>query len=748
MKLNNKMKTVLSELILAVFFMTGTFGIAMAENDNANKTKKADESQSYDITLKEVDVWGKKEKKEENPDGSAESGYRVWMFQAGPLGRLKLQDAPYSISVSSADLIKNLQANSVDDVLKYNPTVYNSNGSNSVGLGGFFAIRGFETSNIGTNSSTAVDGMRTYFNANPVEDKESIEVMNGAESFLYGISNPAGMVNYILKRPTTTPIADVTIGNYGGDQAYIHGDFGGPLNNNGKLYYRLNVVDSKKGDAGISGQIHDRSLFSTAVDWHLSEKSLLSFDYSHSTYDIYGGDNIFSIGSKITAIPAVPDASKNFMPPYTSATDTTDRYGLKFTQKMNDGLTFRTAFCYNDNLIYRKRGYVDLINNSGDYTLSYKLWKKDQLTRQGYAYLDMAMRTGTVDHKITFGYSNDYVTEKYAYPYANKSIKLSGIYNIYDAVSFPTDNVLYGNALGTPNKLTEATRLTSTLLVDQINLNNKWSMLVGGNYATINDRNWSYTTAGVATEKPQNTASILVPVVGLMYKPTPGISTYMSYTQALQPGLLAPSTAANAFESMNPYVANQAEVGVKTKINCVDLNLALFRIEKANGYTDAVTNIYSQDGREVHKGLELSATGKLSKNLNIIGGFTILDAKITQASNLSQIGKTPSAVPEKIAKLYAEYTVPSVPGLTLIGGFSYIGKQWVDGNNQNTLSIPGVITTDVGVRYKCKIDDQDVIWRLSVTNVTNKNYWTSTGGGTLTLGYPRIVRLSAEFPFR
>ncbi len=61
-----------------------------------------------------------------------------------------------------------------------------------------------------------------------------IEVLNGLSGFLYGGANVGGAVNYVLKRPTSTPIANLTLGNYGGGQFFTHADLGGPIHVDGR----------------------------------------------------------------------------------------------------------------------------------------------------------------------------------------------------------------------------------------------------------------------------------------------------------------------------------------------------------------------------------------------------------------------------------------------------------------------------------------------------------------------------------
>ncbi|HTH39955.1 MAG TPA: TonB-dependent receptor, partial [Rhodocyclaceae bacterium] len=161
--------------------------------------------------------------------------------------------------------------------------------------------------------------------------------------------------------------------------------------------------------------------------------------------------------------------------------------------------------------------------------------------------------------------------------------------------------------------------------------------------------------------------------------------------------------------------------------------------------TDPVTKIFSADGRQVHRGAEFSFAGKVSERLTLLGGFSVLDAKLTKTTNAALQGKTPQAVPEKLLRLYAEYALPAIPGLVLTGGVSHTGAMWAD--DLNTLSYPGVTTGDVGMRYVSSVAGHKTTWRVTVSNVTGKDYWTSNGGSMLYLGSPRTLAASASFEF-
>ncbi len=73
-----------------------------------------------------------------------------------------------------------------------------------------------------------------------------------------------------------------------------------------------------------------------------------------------------------------------------------------------------------------------------------------------------------------------------------------------------------------------------------------------------------------------------------------------------------------------------------------------------------------------------------------------------------------------------------------------LGKVPVDA--ANTLYVPSVTLGDLGLRYRHKLYGKDTTWRLNVSNVGDKDYWSSRSG-MLYLGAPRTLSLSATLAF-
>jgi len=663
---------------------------------------------------------------------------RVDSVSTGTLGKERLQDVPRSVFVSTDKFIKDQQAQYVQDVLRTDPNVTHLTGSNTTAGGSSFSLRGFKDGTV-----DLVDGL-TANSRVPVEDKESIEVISGPASFLYGMNKPGGSINYVLKRPTDTTFVSATVGDYGGEQGYMQGDVGGPLLG-GKYGYRINALYVDRGETGVKDQTHERNLLSGVLDINTIPNTKISLDASHYYVDVEHGDNNFSLGSKVTKVPDAPDASTNYMPSYSSAPTLVNRVGATLSTEITPFLKLRSNLRWLDKESRRLTGTAKIINNDGDFTMSRNNYDQDEIFLQGNTYLEADFKTFGISHTATVGVLGIHRTSRFAYPYACYStgykVSYSGTNNLYDLQPWPSDS---GNIVAShnPDVTNERNWTTDALLSDKMDIGSHWSLDLGMAWMHIDDQQWYLYEDASEIRQPTYKKDAFTPMASLSFKPISALSTYVSYAEGLREGPTAPDNANNAGETLAPYRTRQVEGGIKGHVYKLDLATALFWATTANAYTDAGTNEYVEDGRQVSKGVEVTAAGGIGPYLTLGGGFTVLTAEVTEAAADSLEGKTPVSVPKRVAKLYSELAIPFFPRLFVSGDVSYTDEVYVD--NMNNVSIPKVIVGDAGLRYVQPLQSHELVFRAHVTNITDKDYWISNGT-TLSLGNPRTFAGSVTF---
>jgi iron complex outermembrane receptor protein len=662
--------------------------------------------------------------------GTADEGYRVGTVSTvGPLENTAVLDTPYSISVVPSDLIENLQAVSPDQILKvdpfvqeYMPTTLNARPT--------FDLRGFYVTTV------AEDGLRNYNGwVNSLEDVDRVEILTGLSGFLYGQGDVGGLVNYVAKRPTAAPLATITTGVDGGSSLYAHGDFGGPIGD-GQFGYRLNVMD-QGGDTAIQNQSVDRNLVTAAFDWHPIPKALVQLDLSHRENDTQGLPG--SWGAVAGAqYPTAPDASKLWTQKWTFDDLKTDDARFGGSYAINDIFSFRTEYIwatYNQHQL----SLGDTILANGTFTEAMQERAPRTLsTDRGYAFLDAKFRTYLIEHKITTGFDGDHAAWQ-MHKDSSFSATLTGPFTFADPLYVAKPSYTVGIQ---PDYTSSRSIDQNVMIGDDASLGESWEAIVGANNARIISENYA-TTGALSSYYDRVEAT---PTASLIFKPLPTLSTYATYMQALEQGSTAALTynglkVTNADEIMAPVVDHQYEVGAKATLGDVLATLALFDITRASdAYTPNGTSYtFSADGRERHQGVELGLSGKITRGLTLFGGVTAMDPKITESPSSPQlVGKLPTNVSKQMAKLYAEYSVPGIPNLTLTGGVYAFGPFYAD--SANTQKLPGVTVEDIGARYQVKLGQEALILRLTVENISNKSYWIS---GSFE-GDPRTFVASAQ----
>ncbi|QDX81804.1 hypothetical protein B9N43_11420 [Denitratisoma sp. DHT3] len=676
-------------------------------------------------------------------EGSAEVGYKPTTAKTtGPWGDKPILDTPYSIHVTPAELMQNMNAGTTDQLIKFNPIIQPQYNGPFAGYSATGTIRGF-------GQSIALDGIpiRGTWYGNDMEDMERMEVFSGLSGFLYGSGNVGGMVNYVTKRPTATPLANVTVGNYGGSQYFAHLDLGSPIDKEGKFAYRLNAL-YQDGDNAIDVGIR-RTLVSGALDWKVTDSIKVEINAAHTDYKRTGTSGV---GLSLPAdIPSVKDFdnTKPLTPNWGYNNAEADRVGGTIRWDIDNDTTLRVAALYRHEFRTAYSPYALTPGVNGAYSFR-AIAINGPIAKEtgGYLYLDRKFNTFGIQHKVTLGTNfskNDYFTPRND-QYGNDQYAVNTA-----TVSFPTladaqnSAPLVKPSVGTTPKYHSSDSKSDNLLLgDDITFNQYFSLLLGANLSTITTR--SYAVTGKVTSSYDK--SVVTPNVSLIFKPTPNISLYGTYIESLEGGGIVSKTNippySNAGEILPPTVSKQVEIGAKASVGSTLLTLALFQIDKANLYD--VTNLdgtltRNQDGRQVHKGVELTATGKVTDNLAIMAGGTYLDTEITKTNKAAVLGKQVVRVPKRRAALWGEYRLPF--NLYLTGGVSYLGSYYYDG--ANTRTVPSYAVGDMGLRYETVYNDTPVILRMNVQNVTDKHYWQNSGD--LVPGFPRTFTFSATAKF-
>jgi iron complex outermembrane receptor protein len=654
-----------------------------------------------------------------------------------------LLETPASVSVLTSQQMLDLQIRSTTDAAKFDASL--SDAYNAVGYAEQFSIRGFKLDNA---SSYRKDGMAIPGDTQiPLENKERLEVLKGLSGLQAGISAPGGIVNYVTKRPTDTPLRSVVLEERERGTLYGALDLGGRFEDT-RFGYRVNVA-AERLRSYIKGADGNRKFVSAAFDWRISPQALLQVDayYQRKSQTTAPG---FQLLNNATLPVIAPDTMLNDQP-WSRPVETTSsnlgaRFEYKFSSEWNATVSANqhrfkrddyTAFPYGCTPQELYPGYC----GNGDYDVYNYISlgeKKSPLTVQ--ALLQGRFATGSLKHEFTGGASLFKNSEKWG----DDLYDYSGLSNIYHPI-------VVAPAPGTSGPTSERRRDNERALFAQdiVSLNDKLKLHAGARYVQLKRDEYVGTDDdGVMLPYAHTDIGFWLPNVALVYSVRPNVSVYASYAQGLEHGDVAPKGTQNERRALEPGKSKQVEVGVKADIRQdLSATVALFQIRKGLEYTDA-QNYYVRNGEAQNRGLELALNGRATRDLTVGVSATALNTQQSDTGSAELDGKRVTNVAAFKSSVYGDYAVPQVQGLKVGANWQYSGKKAFDATN--TVFVPAYHVLNLSASYATRVGGMATTFRAGLDNALDKFYWrdvTPDLGGYLMPGASRTFRISAQLDF-
>jgi iron complex outermembrane receptor protein len=680
----------------------------------------------------------------------AEDNYRVESVDSiGPLGSMKLLDAPYSIGILSSELMQNSQATNFKDISKYLPLVAYQEQQGADILRP--QTRGMQGGNF---QNSRMDGMTFFITvANAMEQFQQIEVINGVSASLYGPANPSGMFNFVSKRPTDYDLREVTVSYASDSIGTAHVDLGGKIDSNGVVSYRFNGLFGE-GDAWVEHSHAKRVLGSLAVDVRPLDDTVIETNYSYYHLIDTGYPGWFSYSEKINLPPAPDPKNVGYGQNYAGVDLLTRMGSVRLKHDFNSDWHLVVGALNQDASRDINTPVNNLTNNNGNYTSSLANGFAPRfIMTSDAAYLDGNFTTWGMAHDLTIGTAG-YKSQSYSVitPATAASVLL-GSANINSPKIFPFP------AAGLPNtglNFDSSTTYQQGINIgDTIRFTDAWAARLAVSQDWFHVDNYN----AKAVELPEYANHGLSPTASLMYKPQSNMTVYATFASSLQAGDLAPTGTnpplINAGQSLPPYRSKEYEVGYKASLAKIDFTAALFRIQRPFANVNPTDNAFEISGLQVNRGVELSAVGEVISGLTVYGGVTLLDAKLEDTPLASTNDKTYVGAPKLKGNTLFEYHFPAVQGLVASFDWQFSGPRAA--NDTNSFFVAGYNLFDLGARYTSTVLTKSVTWRLAVDNVADKHYWSTVAPSNLTgantgnllahFGSPRTVLASASIDF-
>ena len=649
---------------------------------------------------------------------------------------LTVLETPASVETLDGDAIRLRGDLTIQDAAARATGIVNTSGVFGFGL----SARGFT----GQNSvMTLYDGMRMYnntltFPADPWM-AQSVEILRGPASVLYGEGAIGGAVNVVRRQP--------------GDQLEFAGRAGVAS------FGTFNIA------AGAGGPIDDVSAF--RVDG----------SYRQSDGWMDRGDNSAIALSGALRLKPAPDLTLTFSHDFSSQKPRT-WFGVPLVNGALDTSIRRNNYNvtdaelrFRDNWSQAKLAWTP----SEDVTVAstfYHLWANKywrnaenatyvpatgtapaQIRQSSFLELyHVQKQTGnrtTANLKQTFGSIENHMVVGFdvnRISYKNISNSGNNATRLIDVINPAPGTFIHQPGAPTRPRYTNIIEQFSVFAEDRVKFSDAFSIIGGLRYDRPEITKTDYVNAA---NNFTSTPDAVTWRVGAVYQPIPTLSLYGQYATAADPvgALVSTSLAQSDFDLST---GRQYEVGIKHIFwgGRGQWTLAAYDIVKKRLLTPdpVIPTVQIQVGQQSSRGIEASLSLEPVTGVGLVVNGALLRARYDDFSEtiggvlFDRAGNRPTNVAAKTANAFLSWEF--VENWVVDGGVSYVGKRYQDA--ANTRVIPAYTLTDVGVRWQFIAAASA---GLRLRNVFDEKYVRSTYGSQWVLGDPRTVEASINVAF-
>lgn len=672
-------------------------------------------------------------------------------------------ETPFSVQSYGEAFIEAIEAKDLGQMFSY------MTGVKKAGLTGLdITFRGFKSTGDDQNSVMVdgLPGLAGRFGSPPSIGLQSVELVRGSMSVLYGQNQPGGFINLISKKPEFNYATQLGISGTGysghgislGDRTGVRAEFDttGRFDDEGTFLYRL------IGDFGDKDSFRDYNFdrgkyLAPSVTWNIGAATYLTaqLEYRENTSSFDQGlvapNRDIRLVAPITTYYSEPDSQRE-----EEGTTKT----LFFSHTFANDWVWNSAFRSVDYDSEQKEfSHVGVRPNG--ITLNRRA--RHLQTERQYDNFDtnvtMNLETGSIGHKVIVGINGgETTTVEDRLKFFNSVCPGVNCFdiNIYNPVYgvAPPFNSIPASNPNTPTNLTkkQAERSNHAFYIsDLISFGDHWKLSLAA-------RNFSEKSQVEELRQPnapivkKTSKDSFLPMAGLLFMPNDKWTIYGSYSESYVPADPADQDI-NGVNSFEPLMGEQYEIGAKTEglmDDRVSASIAVFRIDQTNlmnSFSCPLGVCYNQLGQGRSSGAEFEANVRPTDNWQLTFGYAYTDAKVMASIDPIQVGQQLPNAPRHTANIWSSYSFDSGFGLGV--GLSHIGDY--QGLVTTTaapqlMPMPGYTVADIALSYKF---DRYAL-NLKIGNVFDKTYYEGTGLTApvqIVPGAPRNVTLSLRMNF-
>lgn len=571
--------------------------------------------------------------------------------------------------------------------------------------GGLFAeiiLRGFSDASFyrnGLNHSLGTQPFRELANV------ESVEILKGPGSALYGPGEPGGTINFITKKPLFEPMHVLKLGYGSYERFRAEFDSTGPLSESDEFAYRL--VGAYENTNSFRDTVDTKRVFAApSISWHPGNNWKLLGEVEFIQHKTPFDSGLIAVDDEFP-LPQSRWLGEPAIDP-TRLESLTTTFSAEY--EPGDSWSISAKILWQDTDIDGLRVEPDELDES---SLIRELQNERDKSENFAAQLELSRKLdwGKLSHQLLFGYE---------FTSIDNDVRLSGSDTDDDPFAIDVFNPVYGQNKPAIEQLRESTELLdqhSLYVQNFLRFGKHWRLLLGlrldnfdievRDLLAVNNFNQSETELSFR--------------VGIVYSPTSTLSLFAGYNESTDPNEgLTPDGS-----PLKPTQADSVEAGIKIRYPAgnLSLDLSAFRIEQTNVASEApdAPGFEIQTARQLSKGLDLDLSYKPTPWLLTGLKYAYTDVRILDDLIIPK-GTRPLNVPEHKLVLSGLLTSSVKREHDLKAGLSFVYKSSQQASldtDELDISLPGYWTGNLFIDYQLSTR---VSLGVNISNILDENY--------------------------
>ena len=655
------------------------------------------------------------------------NSYTTDLISVGEKAAMSPREVPQSTTVITSKQIKDGGYTALEEALADTPGIMILN--NNVGRSSIFS-RGYEFDYLYFDGLPAP--VSSIYGTQPdLSIVDHVEILKGPAGLFIGTGEPAGSINMRLKQATATAFqgyATASVDSNG--QARVEFDVSDALNADGTVRGRF-VAAYGDGDSFIDGVENGVQSLYGALAWDITPDTTLTFSLAHMKRDIvpYNGLPAYADNSLIWT-----DVETTTVLDWNNFENETVDAVIAAEHHFDNGSRIKFSLRHSQQDVDFLYGYSGSAA-APDNTISSIAWLGRDFDQDSLAldlHAEIPFMLGGWDGNAIIG--ADWQRVDSTMLQARGAIAGTWDLDTWNTGAVPQPNAAYSTSTDAES--------TSKGLYTQVRLKPIEPLtLIGGARLSWYEGTSSTTTlaTGAVASDTFDVDAQVTPFAGVTYDLNANTTLYASYSEIFIPQ----SEVDSAGGLLDPVTGEQFEIGVKATLGYgLDVSAALFDLRETNRPVSVIgTNYFVAEEEVRSRGLELTLAGEVMDNLHLAGGYTYTDTEYLNGTSAGQDFST--YTPEHMFKLVGNYDVTQ----GAMAGWSFGGRLTVlSGFSSRGVEAPGYGIVDL---MAAKDLGNDVMLRVGVDNVLDRDYYTRVGSSTVFnfRGEPRTFNLAVTKTF-